>query len=190
MKTLETEEDFVNDPNVTLSDIYMADVMRSGYEEDLSSPKAPPGFVKVLNHNVGLVRKASIVYAFFSTRELVSADRLKRFITKKKKATSRDTHMYTSDFVVMNIEQTEEHCQVVGFRKMNGRSQNIPALEWPLYDEKKKPITDVGALVNLFKYNREAHRLTFLRTLINPISLSEFVRHVEPEEYLGMIGDD
>lgn len=186
-ETSEADGELPDDPNVTENDLYMADVIRTPYEEDLSDPKPPPGFVKVSNHSIGIVRKATVIYAFFNTRELVSSDRLRRFITKKKNATSRETHIYTSDFIIMNVDRAEEYCQVVAFRKMAGRSRNIAALEWSLYDDKNRPVKDVGVLVNLFKLNDVTYKLMFSRTLIDPICLNEFVRHVDPEEYLGMM---
>jgi hypothetical protein len=169
------------------NDVFMARILKTGFEEDITPPAPPAGFVKVLDHRVSVVRKSVVINALYFNREKVSVDRMRRFITNKKNSFKKADHVFIGGFVKMTVDQAEEYCQVISFRMLTGKRQNLVSLQWPLKDEHGKATSNVGVLVNLFKYDSLTGKISYLKALIHPINLREFIRHVEYDEMYKLL---
>lgn len=173
-------------PHLQGNDIFIADILQSAFDDgDLDEGEiVPEGFVKVSDHHIPYVRKSTAVYAIYNNREHVTTDRLRRFITSKKKAVVASEHVISGSFIKITIEMNAEICQVLGFRKMNARQTRISAREWPLRDEHGQLNADVGIFLNLFKRDVANGGIKFIRALPQPISIENFISHISAEELI------
>lgn len=178
----------VTDSSIQGNDIFVADILKSAFDDGTLEEDeiVPQGFVKVKDFRNPYVHKSTVVFSIYNNRERVSADRLRRFITSKKKAIVLSDHIICGGFVRMMIEMAPEICQVVGFRKMDPKKARIQSREWPLRNENGELNKDIGAYLQLFKEDSLGSGLKFVRSLPLPISLDNFICHLSYEELIKL----
>lgn len=179
---IETNDDENYDFSLEEYDVLLSNVLKCDFEEDISLPLPPPGFIKVKKHKISLVRKSTVVSSLYYNRERVSTDRLRRFMAERKKCLLRNENIFAGHFVKILIDEREEYAQVMGFRNLSGQKDNIASNYMPLFDEKKNRVKNVGAMVSLFHVDVSNNKLRFVKTIVQPISLVHFIRHLEVDE--------
>lgn len=167
-------------------EIFIAEILKLDFQEDFSLPRPPKGFVKVKSSPPKFIRKSSIVWSLYYARERVSTDRLRRFITDRKKTFQLSNNVFVGNFIQAMVNEVEETIQVLGFRKLIGNKENCFANYWHLNDEKGHRVDNVAMIANLYRKNSSG-KLEFTRALVDPVNLKSFVRHIEPKEFFDLL---
>lgn len=160
--------------------VVLSNIMKTEFCEDTSPPAPPPGFVKVKNFSMPFIRKATVINSIYFKRQRVSCDRLMRFFSQRQGSVAKDDHVFSGYFTKFSINGSEEFAQVLGFRRLTGRKDNVLADHVSLDDK------DIGAILCLYKAD-DNKKLHFYKTLIQPVALSSFVRHVCPNELKDLL---
>lgn len=162
-------------------DIFLSNILTSELIEDTSEgPPVPTSFVKIKGR-VKHVRKSFVLWTLSRRHERVSQDRLRRFISQKKKLIKKNDFIFLSGFAKIFIpsRKCEEYVQVLGFRKVSGTKVDITKPYMPLITK------GVGAIVDLYLLETESDgvvRLKYSESLKEPVIFKNFVRHVENDE--------
>lgn len=71
--------------------------------------------------------------------------------------------------------------------QLTGNKENTFATHWHLRDEKGSRVDNISMIVNLYRKDHSG-KLSFHRTVIEPINIQCFISHVEPKELYEMLG--
>lgn len=192
----DNNDDIFSNGQINEHEIFLGDVLKTDFIEDLSDPPAPRGFVKVQGR-VNCLRKSFVLWCLLQKQEKLSQDRLRRFMESKKKIIRQNDYIFIAQFAKMILidqttrEKNEEFVYVLGFRALSGTKLDIPHTSMPLSTANGKPNSSVGALVNLYKIKEDSEgykSLTFFSSIKEPVSLKYFIRHVENIELYDLFG--
>lgn len=182
------DNDILENNTFEEGDIFVAEILRSTFEDDESFPLAPQGFVKVLDCNVPFVKKSVVVCKLSNMSGHVTTDRLKRFAVKHKKTFKRNENVCIGNFIRMKVENAIEICQVVGFRRMGaGNKDNLSVRHCPLRKPDGSKTDNIGVLICVYKPNKDDKKLRPVYFPSFPISLTDFDSHVSYEEFMLLV---
>ena len=164
------------------------DMLKCDIEEDFSLPKAPEGMVKVKHCRMKYIRKQAVITSLYHKQSRVSTDRLSRFTAeKRKKVLKKNDYVFSGNFIKILVDGSEEFVFVLGFRVLTEKKENLIDTFYPLRNKKGVKNSNVGILFDLHKVDEITNKLVYVKSVVDPISISNFVRHVESDELYNLL---
>lgn len=195
LSIVRTEEDLDLGGGMSEHELFIANVLRCDFREDTSPPKAPAGFIKLNDsQDFRFVRKSMVLWSLEKTYRYVTTDRLQRFVNKDK-VMRRIDYVMICEFVKMLIDkdgcEAEEYAFVMGFKKMDGRKEELNKSFMCMRNKKGILHEDIGVVASLYKLkqipNHLSSKLVFVCELKEPISFAKFIKHVPQCELIKIM---
>lgn len=172
------DDDMLNDDGFTV------DMIGQDFTEDFSPPTPAKGFFKTIRGAlVSFVRKSTVLWSIYQSNTQPT-DRLRRFVTENKPLTrsqAKKDQIAIGNYIKMNIDGQPTIVQVLGFKYLTGRHEELAITSCPIIAPKNSSKRGIGLLINLFEQSGDG-KLHFKGNHPIAVDIKNFISHISPNE--------